>query len=162
LMVQVAPAARDVPQVFVVENWSRLTPPRVTLAMLSAVLPPLVRVTFWMAESAPAFVLGKVSVVPESVACGTGVVLPAPLRVRFWVAPLTLPELSTTVTSRFTVPEASGTKTMEIVQVAEAGSEAPQVVAVWLKLEALPVSRMDNVAVALPVFETVTVIGLLV
>ncbi len=81
LIVQLAPAARAVPQVLVWPKAVGLAPARTMLVMLSAAFPGLDRVRVWPVAVLPTVVEGKAADA-VSTACGAGAAVPVPLRTR--------------------------------------------------------------------------------
>ena len=77
-IVHIAPAARDVPQVFVSAKSVGFAPPMEMPEMVSAALPVFDSVSICAAEVTPVFTLPKLSVVGESVAVGAAAAVPDP------------------------------------------------------------------------------------
>jgi len=80
-MVQVAEAASVAPQVVDFAKSAGLAPPRVMLVMLRAALPVFESVRVCGRAVVPTLVVGKASVVGESVAMGAGGGVPVPVSV---------------------------------------------------------------------------------
>jgi len=115
-MLQLAPAARLVPQLLV----SAKLPEAPMLVSESAVLPPFVRVTDMAALVMLRTWLLKVSELTESVA--VAVPVPVPESATVWV-----PTLSSTERVPLSVPVVVGVKVTEMVQLAPADRLEPQV-----------------------------------
>ena len=122
-MEQLAPAANDGPQLLVSLNrpisgeLGAVMP-----VMVNGALPVLLSVTVCAAEVVPA-VAEKLSDEGESDATGTGAAVPVPVRVTICGEPVAL-----SVTSRLpvTLPVVTGAKVTEMVQLAPAANDAPQ------------------------------------
>jgi hypothetical protein len=155
LIVQLAPAATELPQVFVWAKSPGLAPVSAMPERLKAALPPLVRV----AVTIPLLVL--TDWLPNERLAGerlTAAAVPVPERLTVWGLPA---ELSATLSNAVRLPLAAGVKVMLNVQVDPAGSELPQLL-VWAKspglapvivtLEMLraPVPALSKVAVPAP------------
>lgn len=154
LKVQLAPPATDDPQVLVCEKSFGFVPMMVTLVIVSAVVPTLVRVTVFAALLCPTPVDGKFSTVGDR-----NTVVPVPVKGTVCGLP---PPVSLMETVALRVPLAVGVKVTLIVQLAPAPSEEPQVL-VWAKSPGLvpvmvmPVMLMEVV----PTFFIVTVFAAL-
>jgi hypothetical protein len=78
--VQLAPLARDEPQVFApILNTAAFVPPTAIEVMASAALPPLVSVKVWGALDDPVVTLPKFALAGVSAACGAVAPAPAPV-----------------------------------------------------------------------------------
>jgi hypothetical protein len=154
-MVQVAEAARVAPQVVDSAKSAGFAPAIEMPLMFSVALPGFDSVIVWAAEVTFTVVLGNVSTLGVSTACGVGAAVPVPLRVTVWGEPVTL---SATLTEAVKLATDAGVKVTEMVQVAAAASVAPQVV-VSAKSEGFaPVIDMPlMVSVPLPGLESVMV-----
>ena len=154
LIVQVPPAATELPQLLVWAKSLGFVPVSAILVMVKAALPVLVRVMVWAALVAPTAWLANVRLVGERLADG---IAPCPSRrgSRVWGLPLAL---SATLSEAVQLPLAEGLKVTLIVQLAPAATELPQLL-VWAKsLGLAPVSaRLEMLKAALPVLVTVTV-----
>ena len=123
-MVQVAPAARDEPQVLVWLKSAGLAPVRVMAEIESAALPEFCRVAVWAALAVPVVEL-KASLAGVRVAIGAAAAVPVPVREADWGE---LEALSVTVTVPGREPRDCGSKVTAMVQVAPAARVLPQVV----------------------------------
>src|SRR5580658_1560314 len=157
LMVQLAPAARELPQVLVWAKAPLLVPVMAILVMLTAVLPVLLNVTVWAVVVVPTFSLPKLRLVAERFRPGA---VPVPLRVTDCGLPAAL---SVMVTLAVWLPLAAGVKVTLMEQLAPAARELPQVL-VWAKAPLLvPVMAMLVMVMAtVPVLLNVTVCAALV
>jgi hypothetical protein len=157
LIVHLAPAATELPQVLVWAKSPAVVPVIVILAMLRAALPVLLRVAVWAALVVLTDWRAKVRLVGERLAAGA---VPVPERATVWGLPLAL---SLMLTQAVRVPLAVGVKVTLIVPLAPAATELPQVL-VWAKSPAsVPVT--DSLVISktpLPTFPTVTVWAALV
>ena len=155
LIVQLAPAPTELPQVLVCAKSPGLAPVSAMPERFKAALPPLVRV----AVTIPLLVL--TDWLPNERLAGerlTAAAVPVPERLTVWGLPA---ELSATLSNAVRLPLAAGVKVMLNVQVDPAGSELPQLL-VWAKspglapvivtLEMLraPVPALSKVAVPAP------------
>jgi hypothetical protein len=92
-MVQVEPAASDVPQAVpevMMAKSAVLAPVRVMPVMVSGAFPVLESVVAIAVANEPAMVAGKVRVVGERLATGIGAAVPVPLRAAVWGEPVAL------------------------------------------------------------------------
>src|SRR5207245_6587101 len=119
LIVQLAPAANELPHVWVWAKSPALVPVIATPLMLREVVPTLVSVAVFAALVVPMATVPKFKLVGESFA-----VVPIPLRVTFCGLPAAL---SVTLSAALRVPLAVGLKVTLIVQLAPAANELPQV-----------------------------------
>ena len=128
---------------------------RVMLVMLRVALPVFESVRVCGREVVPTLVVGKASVVGESVAMGAGTGVPVPVSAAVCGEPV---ELSATLRVALKVVAEAGVNVTEIVQVEDAARDVPQVL-VSAKSEGLaPVRVMLLIfSVALPVFDSVKV-----
>jgi hypothetical protein len=153
LIVQLAPAATELPQVVVSGKSPGSAPVTAMLAMLKVRLPLLVRVTDCAGAVVPTNWLPKVMVVAESSTPGA-----APVPVRF--TDCGLPDaLSVNTTEAVRVPSALGVKVRLSVHWADGASEEPHVLELaTAKSAALgPVTWvLDMFKVALPTLVTWT------
>jgi hypothetical protein len=124
LMVQLAPAATEVPQVLVCPKSAALAPENVMLVMERAAFPVLFRVPSWALLVVLRFWLGKLR--PGGVKPATGAV-PVPVRLTLCVLLATLLSLSVMVTVAARLPVAAGVNVTLIVQVPAAATEVPHV-----------------------------------
>ncbi len=154
LIVQVAPAATELPQLLVWVKSLGFVPVSAILVRLKAALAVLLRVMVWTALVAPTAWLANVRLVGERLATGSAPV-PVPERLTAWGLPLAL---SATLSEAVQLPLAEGLKVTLIAQLAPAATELPQLL-VWAKsLGLAPVSaRLEMLKAALPVLLTVTV-----
>ena len=154
-IVQLALDASVLPQVVVWVKSVGFVPPRTMLAMFSVAPPVLVSVTDMEDEALAGAVLGKLMVVPESVAMGAGEVWPTPVSMTVCGEPAAL---SATESAAVKVPVAVGVKFTEMVQNAPAATDEPHVLAVTLKRPALvPVMETElMVSAAVPLLVRVT------
>lgn len=152
LIVQLAPAATEEPQVVVSPKSPGLAPNKPILTMFSTVLPVLVRVTDCAALVVPRFWLPKAKLLALRL---TEAPVPVPVRVTVCGLPAAL---SAMVNVAVRLPAAAGVNVTLIVQVPPPASELPQVL-VWEKSPPLvPVTVMlVKLKVALPLLVTVTV-----
>jgi len=171
VITQLAPTASDEPQVDVCANTfpcgdrplfsSYKVSPVITPSMDSGCVPEFVTVTD-SGELAPIAVLGKLSVVVESVA-GTGAAaeVPVPLNGTSCGA---LPASSVTFSVALNVAAELGVNVTEMLQLAAAASDAPHVLTGIAKADApapVIVGEMFVKAV-LPIFASVTITAPLV
>jgi hypothetical protein len=144
LIVQEAPAATDVPQVFVCAKSPEATMPE----MASGPVPVLESVTDWAAEVVPTAWEANVSEAAERLTPGT---VPVPERATVRGLPVAL---SVIVTAPVRPPAAVGVNVTLMVQEAPAASEVPQA----FVCAKSPVATMPEIASgAVPVLESVTV-----
>jgi hypothetical protein len=150
VMVQVAAAASDAPQLLVCAKLPAFVPLMEMPEMVKAAVPGLDSVTGRLAAELPTAVLEKASGLGLSVACG---VVPVPVRDADCGEPVAL---SATERTALKLEAEAGLKVTLMVQEAEAASDAPQLL-VWEKSAALaPVTEMLlMVRAALPGFESV-------
>jgi hypothetical protein len=154
-MVQLAPAATELPQVLV---WEK-SPLAVTLEMVSEALPVSVRVTLCAALPVPDIWSGKVSEEDDKLTRGT---IPVPLKLT--VCGL-LEALSVKFSEALRLPLADGVKVTLTVQVALGITVAPvQVSALLAKSLAFvpPIVTVEIVRLAEPLSVTVTALAALV
>jgi hypothetical protein len=136
LIVQVAPAATELPQLLVWAKSLALVPETAMLVTLKAALPELVRVIVWAVLVAPTVWLAKVRLVGERLVAD---VVPVPLILTLF----RLEEKSSlTVRSAVRVPVAVGWKVALIVQLAPAVTLEPQLLVCAKSLGFVPVSAM--------------------
>jgi hypothetical protein len=119
LMLQLAPAANELPQVCVCRKSPALVPVIAMEVIDRANVPMLVRVTVLAALVVPTVTEPKLRLVTDNLA-----VVPIPLRGTNWGLPLAL---SVTLREALRAPVAVGLKVTLIVQLAAAANEAPQV-----------------------------------
>ena len=138
LIVQLAPAATELPQVLIWEKSLALVPVTARLEIVSVVPPVLVSVTACALLLVPTPWLVNVKPVGANVTVPP-VAVPVPVKLTAWGLPVAL---STTVTRAARPPLADGVKVTAIVQLVPAVTELPHVL-VWAKSLALvPVSAM--------------------
>jgi len=116
LIVQLADAANELPQVLVSAKSLALVPVMVMLVMASALVPPFVKVTVLAA-----LLLPTVTVPNESDSGESFAVVPVPLNETFCGLPVALSE--TLSDAEESTPVVLGLKVTLIVQFAEAASE---------------------------------------
>ena len=148
LIVQLAPAATELPQLLVCAKSPGFVPVSARLVTLKAVLPEFVKVTAWAVLVVPTEWLPKARLVEERLTTAAALV-PVPERVAAWGLPLTLSVMDSEAVR---LPLAAGLNVTLTEQLALAASELPQVL-VWVKSLALaPVSAMLVMLIAaLPV-----------
>ncbi len=156
LMVQLAPAATELPQVLV---WAK-SPLAETLVRFSEALPVLESVTDCAALVVPTVRLAKASEEAERLTTGAEAAAPVPVR----LTDCGLPEaLSVILRPPDRVPEAVGVNVTLMVQFAPAATELPQLLVCAKSPLFVPVTAMlVRFSEALPVFESVTVCAALV
>ncbi len=152
LIVQLPPAATELPQVLVSAKSPGLAPASAMLETLSAAVPLLVRV----AVSVPLVVLTaslpKARLVGERPAA---TVVPVPERLRDWGLPVAL---SVMLTEAERLPLVVGSKETLIVQLPPAATELPQVLVSAKSPVLAPVSAMpERLSAALPLLVRVAV-----
>ena len=123
VMVQLAPAAKLVPQDWLPVKSPALAPVRAMLVILSAVLPGLVRVAVCEALVVPTTWLPKLRLAGDKVTV-PATVAPVPLRATLCGLPVAL---SLMLSEALRVPAAAGVKVTAIAQLIPAASELPQV-----------------------------------
>jgi len=153
LIVQLPPAATEVPQVLVCAKSPVLAPVSAMLETLSAAVPLLVRV----AVSVPLVVLTaslpKARLVGERPAA---TVVPVPERLRDWGLPVAL---SVMLTEAVRLPLVVGSKVTLIVQLPPAVTETPQVLVSAKSPGLAPASAMpERLSAAFPLLVRVAVI----
>ena len=150
LMVQLAPGARELPQVLV----SAKSPVIVIPEIASGAFPVFDSVALWAALVVPGAWLPKARLVGENVATGAA---PVPVS----DTPCGLPEaLSATVSEPDRAPMAVGVKVTLTVQLAPEARELPQV---FVSAKSPVVEIPEIVSGAFPVFESVALwMGLVV
>ena len=116
LIVQLAPAATEMPQLLVCANW----PLETMLVMLSDAVPVFFSVTDFAALVVFTRWLPKVRVEVDKLTTGA---VPVPERVTLWGLPVAL---SVTVIAPVRVPVAVGVNVTLIAQLAPAATETPQ------------------------------------
>jgi hypothetical protein len=124
LMMQLDPAASELPQVWVWAKSPGLFPLTAMLVIVKEVVPTFVSVTFIAALVVPIAWVKKLRLTGESFA-----VVPIPLTVTCWGLPTAL---SVTRSAAVRVPDPAGLKVKLIKQLAPAASELPQLW-VWEK-----------------------------
>jgi hypothetical protein len=149
LIVQTAPPATDVPQVFV---WVK-SPLVATVVIVNVWLPVFVRLTVCIALTIPTSWLEKERLVGERLTAGN--VAPVPVRPTLWGLPLALSAITTAAVRDST---AVGAKTALIWQLDPADKLEPHVVVSAKSPAFVPLSVMLLiVSVELPVLESVIV-----
>lgn len=136
LMVQLAPAARLVPQLFVSAKSVALLPKTARLLTLNATLLVFVKVVCWAEPVLPRDWVPKLRLVGEKVAEGG-----SPVPLRFMVAGVA-EALSVMVSVAVRVPVAVGLKVTKIVQLEPAEIEVPHVLASEKAAALVPVTAM--------------------
>ena len=140
LIAQLAPAARDAPQLLVCAKAAGLAPAIPILVIESAAVPVFFSVETCAGLVPPTPMLPKLSDPGVSTATGAGAAVPEPLSTTVCGEPLAL-----SVTARAALKLATdvGANVMEMLQLAPAASDAPQVL-VCAKLPAFaPVRAMS-------------------
>lgn len=139
VMVQVAPAARDAPQLLVWPKLLAFAPVAEMLVIVSAVLPGFDNVMGRGVADVLMVVLGKASGFGLRTACGTSGAVPVPVTAADCGEPAALSAME--IAAVRAAAEA-GVKVTVMVQVAPAASDAPQLL-LWPKELALaPVTEM--------------------
>ncbi len=153
-IVQLAPAATELPQLLFWTKSLALVPVKARLVILKVAVPVLVRVTHWDVLVTSTGWLEKARLVGERVA-GPVAAVPVPERLTVWGLPLAL---SAMLSEAVQLPLADGVKVTLIVQLAPAATELPQLL-VWAKsLGLVPASAMLVILMAaVPVLLTVMV-----
>lgn len=160
LIVQLAPAPTELPQVLVWEKSPLLVPVTLTLVMLRLALPLLVRTMFWAVLGVLTAWLPKVRPEVERLAVGPE---PVPARLTLWIAPARLLLLSVTVSVAERAPGAVGVNVTLTAQFPPAATELPQVLVCAKSPGFVPVKAMlVMLRLAFPVLFRVTVWGALV
>jgi len=139
-IVQVLPAATELPQVFVSAKSPALVPVTVRLVMLKLALPVLVRTTAWPVLVVPTLSLGKDKAEVERLTAGT-VPAPVPMPVKLTVWGL-LAALSVKVKVAVRLPAMVGVKVTLTVQLLSAATELPQVLVSSKSPASVPVMAM--------------------
>jgi len=151
-IVQLAPAARDAPQLLVCPN----SVPAVILVMVSGVAPEFSRITFLAALVVPTACLANMTFAGVSFTTGTA---PVPLMVSFCGLPVAL-SLTAMVALRITAY--AGANVTVKVQLLPAGTVVPQLL-VWAYSLALPVKEIFVIVIPVaPLLVKVAVCGALV
>ena len=155
LMLQLAPAANELPQVWVCEKSPALLPVMVIPVIVKVVVPTLVRVTVLAGLVVPIVTKPKFRLVGESFA-----IVAIPLSGTFCGLPAAL---SVMLSADVRVPLAVGLNVTLMVQLAPAVNELPQV---WVCAKSPPfvpvIAIPLIVKVVVPVFLSVTVLAALV
>jgi hypothetical protein len=153
-MLQLAPAAKEVPHVWVWAKSPGSVPLMAIPVIVRALVPTLVKVTVCGELVVPIATVAKLRLVGESFA-----VVPIPLRLTFCGLPAALSEM---LSAAVRVPEAVGLKVTLMLQLAPAAKEVPHVW-VWAKSAALipTIAMALMVRVAVPVFLSATIFALL-
>jgi hypothetical protein len=153
-MVQFAPAARLDPQEFANTNDEAFAP--VTAMLVIVIVDPLVLVIVTLCEAllVPTYWAPNERLVGDSVTGGA----PVPLRLTGCVEPLTLPELSVTVSVAVKLPDAAaGVKLTEMVQLLPAATVVPQLFVCPKSLAFVPLmATLATVNGPVPVLLSVT------
>jgi hypothetical protein len=150
VIVQLAPAAREVPQLFVCPKLLALVPVTEMLVMVSAAVPGFESVIGNGVAAVPISVLGNASGFGLSSACGA---VPVPVTVADCGEPVAL---SATEIDALRLPAAAGVKLTVMVQFAPAASEVPQLFVCPKLLAFVPATEMPvMVRAAVPGFESV-------
>jgi len=155
LKVQLAPAAREAPQVCVWEKSVAFVPVMAIVVMVNAVVPTFVRVTVFAALVTPVATVPKLKLTGARLA-----VVPVPLSAAVCGLPVAL---SATLTDALRAPTAVGANFTLMVHVAAGASEAPHV-CVWEKSPGfVPTIVIDVMVIAtVPVFLSVNTFAALV
>ena len=150
VIVQLAPAASEVPQLLLSPKLLELAPVTEILVMVRAAVPGLDRVVDCVVAEVPTNVLVNVMVLEVNVACGA---VPVPVRAAVCGEPVAL---STTEIEALRLPAEAGVNVIVIVQLAPATSEVPQLLLSPKLLELAPVTEMlVMVRAAVPGFDKV-------
>ena len=153
LIVQLAPAATDVPHVLLSAKSPPLVPVTAILVMLKAALPVFESVIAWAALVVPTFWLANVNEVGDRDAVEVDVETPEPVRAAVCGLPVAL---SVTVTVAVLVPDAVGLNVTLIVQVPPAATDVPHVLLSAKSPLLVPVMAMlVMLRAAFPVLESV-------
>jgi hypothetical protein len=174
--VQLAPAASELPHVLVSAKSVGFAPVMVMLVIVNAALPVFISVIVCAAVVVPAIVDAKVSVAGASDVAGAAAAVPVPFSVTVCVVVadsasdeasnrlllaigcIELGALSVTESVAVKLATESGVKVTEIVQLAPAASELPQVLVSANSVGLAPVIAMLEMASgASPVFISVAV-----
>jgi hypothetical protein len=154
-MVHDASAARVSPHVVVSAKSVAFVPPIVMPEIVSVAVPVFDSVTVCALDVAPDTTFPKLSVVGERVAIGAGGTVPVPLSVAVCGEPVAL---SATETVALKLAADAGVKVTEIVHVAAAASDVPQVFVSAKSAGFVPPMVMPEMAsAALPVFDSVSI-----
>ena len=160
VMVQLPPAASDVPQLLLWPKLLELVPVTEMLVMASAAVPGFDSVIGSAAAAVPTSVLGKASGFGLSTAWGVGTALPVPLSATVWGEPVAL---SATESVAENAVADAGVNVTETVQLDSAARELPQVVVSAKSVGLAPVMEMLLMAsAALPVLVSVAACAALV
>ena len=123
MMAQLAPAASEAPQVLVCAKSAGLAPPIAMLVIESASLPVFFNVAACAALVPPIHTLPKLKEAGVRTATGAGAAVPEPLSATVCGEPLAL---SVTARAALELATEVGANVMEMLQLAPAASEAPQ------------------------------------
>jgi hypothetical protein len=157
-IVHDAPAASDSPQVVVSAKSVAFVPPIVIPEIVSAALPVFDSVTVCALAVPPVTSFPKLIVLGESATTGTAGAVPDPLSVAVCGDPVALSATETVAAKLATEP---GVNVTEIVHIAPAASDSPQVFVSAKSLEfAPPIVIPEMVSAALPVFDSVSICAL--
>jgi hypothetical protein len=157
LMVQLPPAATELPQVFVSEKSPGLVPVAWMPVMVKAVVPVLFRVMVWAPLGDPTDWLLYERVEAERLVTGP---LPVPVKLTVCGLPKAL---SVMLTEAVRLPVAVGAKVTLILQLPPAGTELPQLLDSLKSPAFVPVTAMPvMVKAAVPVLLRVTACAALV
>ena len=157
-IVHDAPAASDSPQVVVSAKSAAFVPPIVIPEIVSAALPVFDSVTVCALVVTPVTTFPKFTVLGESVAIGAAGAVPDPLSVAVCGEPVALSATETVAAKLATEP---GVNVTEIVHVAPAASDPPQVFVSAKSVGfAPPIVIPEIVSAALPVFDSVSICAL--
>ena len=153
LMVQVPPAASDVPQLLVCPKLLALVPATPMFEIARAALPGFDSVIGNGVAAVPTFVLGNASGLGLSTACGTSGTVPVPVTTADCGEP---DALSATEIAALRLVAVAGVNVTVIVQVAAAASEVPQLLVCAKLLALVPVTEMLVIVnAAVPGFDSV-------
>src|SRR5215472_658935 len=154
LIAQDAPAATDVPQLFVCAKSLAFVPITAILVMLSGALPVLLNITACAPLVVPTVWLAKVRLVGDRLTAGAEMDPPVPVRPTVCGLPLAL---SLTVRVPVRVPVALGVNVTLIVQDAPAATDVPQLFVCAKSPALVPVTaRLVMLNAAFPVLLNVT------
>src|ERR1700734_725290 len=147
-MVHVAAGASELPQLFVCAKAEEFAPVTVTPLMFNASVPGLESVLVIAALVVPAEVLGKVRLVGDKTACATSASVPVPANA---IVCGDVAALSATLMEAEKVPVAAGRNKAEIVQLAPADREMPQLFVAAKSAAFAPASVMpERFSVSVP------------
>ena len=150
-IAQLAPAARELPQVLVWAKSEASVPPSVTALIVNDALPVFLSVTDWAAAVVPVSVV-KLSELGVSETTGASAATPVPLSAAVWGAPAAL---SVIVNVAVKLSADAGVKVTAMVQEESTVSELPQLLVCLKSAAFVPVMAMLVMAsAAVPTFSS--------